>query len=634
MYINAALDLLLDPRRLSRASALLLVVGQVGGRMGHRQREEVGLLAGRGPGRPAGGVHRRVLLVRLDRRACCSTSPWWRSCCTRRAGPTAAPGFDKPAWSWPSLLAMTTTIDGIGGLNQLVGEHLGYSEWHQVTQEQVNLFADATGDHQWIHVDIERAKAGPFGGPIAHGYLTLSLVPALLAEIFDVVGISMAINYGLNKLRFPAPVPVGSQLRAGATLAQLEDVAGGVQVTLDGDVRGRGRRPSRCASPKSCSATTRECRSTARRAPDDRVDATSRDSLPEGEAKVRAVRAMFDTIAPRYDLVNRVMTFGLDRRWRHDHRALARACRPVARVLDVACGTGDLCRDLSRGRLRGRSAWTSRPGCWPTPAPPPRWSTPTPCDSRSVAASLDGAVSGFALRNFVALWTVLRRAGPGPAPRRPHRLARRGHSRPSAAAGRPRRVLRPRRPPHRRPAVGSATPTATSRSRWPTCPPPDELVGEVAAAGFERGRAAAALGRDHPADHRHPEFDRDRDRRSTRSTAPATPPPALVARTVALADPARPARGGRRRRAAVEGRARRPGRPGMALRLELPGGLADADGGRRGRRGPAPPSRSRTRSACPAAGRSPSGRCRSTRRAPGALVVPRWIVGRRGDQAG
>ncbi len=102
---------------------------------------------------------------------------------------------------------MTTTIDGIGGLKQLVGEHLGYSEWHEVTQEQVNLFADATGDHQWIHVDVERAKAGPFGAPIAHGYLTLSLVPVLLPEIVVVTGTSMTINYGLNKLRFPGPGP-------------------------------------------------------------------------------------------------------------------------------------------------------------------------------------------------------------------------------------------------------------------------------------------------------------------------------------------------------------------------------------------------------------------------------------------
>jgi acyl dehydratase len=127
---------------------------------------------------------------------------------------------------------MTTTINGVDGLKKHVGEHLGYSEWHEVTQEQVNLFADATGDHQWIHVDIERAKAGPFGGPIAHGYLTLSLAPVLLTEILEVTGVAMGINYGLNKLRFPSPVPVGSKLRAGAALANVEDVSGGVQVTL------------------------------------------------------------------------------------------------------------------------------------------------------------------------------------------------------------------------------------------------------------------------------------------------------------------------------------------------------------------------------------------------------------------
>ena len=128
---------------------------------------------------------------------------------------------------------MTTKIDGIAGLEKLVGEHLGYSEWHEITQEQVNLFADATGDHQWIHVDVERAKAGPFGGPIAHGYLTLSLAPTLLTEIMHVDGITMGINYGLNKLRFPSPVPVGSKLRAGAKLASVEQVSGGVQVTLE-----------------------------------------------------------------------------------------------------------------------------------------------------------------------------------------------------------------------------------------------------------------------------------------------------------------------------------------------------------------------------------------------------------------
>ena len=127
---------------------------------------------------------------------------------------------------------MTTTIDGISGLTERIGDHLGYSEWREITQEQVNLFADATGDHQWIHVDVERAKAGPFGGPIAHGYLTLSLAPALLDEILHVSGVSMGINYGLNKLRVPSPVPVGSKIRAGATLAGVEEVSGGAQVTL------------------------------------------------------------------------------------------------------------------------------------------------------------------------------------------------------------------------------------------------------------------------------------------------------------------------------------------------------------------------------------------------------------------
>jgi acyl dehydratase len=127
---------------------------------------------------------------------------------------------------------MTTIVNGIEELKTKQGEHLGYSDWHQVTQEQVNTFADATGDHQWIHVDPERAKAGPFGGPIAHGYLTLSLAPALLPQILQVDGISMGVNYGCEKVRFPSPVPVGSKLRAGAELVSVDDVAGGAQVTM------------------------------------------------------------------------------------------------------------------------------------------------------------------------------------------------------------------------------------------------------------------------------------------------------------------------------------------------------------------------------------------------------------------
>ena len=128
---------------------------------------------------------------------------------------------------------MTRTIEGIEGLKALVGEHLGYSSYVEITQEQVNTFADATGDHQWIHVDVERANAGPFGGPIAHGYLTLSLGPSLSPEIFTVTGISMGVNYGAGKVRFPAPVPVGSKLRLGATLKSVDDVAGGAQITME-----------------------------------------------------------------------------------------------------------------------------------------------------------------------------------------------------------------------------------------------------------------------------------------------------------------------------------------------------------------------------------------------------------------
>jgi acyl dehydratase len=130
---------------------------------------------------------------------------------------------------------MTTTIQGIEGLKAKVGEHLGYSDYLEITQDQVNRFADATGDHQWIHVDVERAnRESPFGGPIAHGYLTLSLAPTLLPQVMRVEGVTMGVNYGANKVRFPSPVPVGSKLRAGAAVASVEDVGGGgAQVTLD-----------------------------------------------------------------------------------------------------------------------------------------------------------------------------------------------------------------------------------------------------------------------------------------------------------------------------------------------------------------------------------------------------------------
>jgi acyl dehydratase len=114
-----------------------------------------------------------------------------------------------------------------------VGTHLGFSNWLEITQERINGFADATDDHQWIHVDPERAKAGPFGATIAHGYLTLSLAVRFVDEIFKVDGSRMGVNYGTNKVRFISPVLVGSKLRAGGTLAAVDEVTGGVQATID-----------------------------------------------------------------------------------------------------------------------------------------------------------------------------------------------------------------------------------------------------------------------------------------------------------------------------------------------------------------------------------------------------------------
>ncbi|HEX3946330.1 MAG TPA: MaoC family dehydratase [Acidimicrobiales bacterium] len=143
---------------------------------------------------------------------------------------------------------MTTTVYQVDDFHSLVGQHIGYSDWLPVEQDRVNLFADATGDHQWIHVDPERATAGPFGGPIAHGYLTLSLVPVLLDEVLTVQGISSGLNYGCNKVRFPAPVPVGSSLRLGVTVAAVEDVPGGVQVTLDATVEVRDAPKPSCVA--------------------------------------------------------------------------------------------------------------------------------------------------------------------------------------------------------------------------------------------------------------------------------------------------------------------------------------------------------------------------------------------------
>jgi acyl dehydratase len=119
------------------------------------------------------------------------------------------------------------TFAGPDELREAVGEHLGYSEWLTVEQERVTAFAEATDDRQWIHIDPERAAAGPFGTTIAHGFLTLSLVPALASKVYRVDGVRMGINYGLDKVRFPAPLPTGSRVRAGVELVATEDVAGG-----------------------------------------------------------------------------------------------------------------------------------------------------------------------------------------------------------------------------------------------------------------------------------------------------------------------------------------------------------------------------------------------------------------------
>lgn len=125
----------------------------------------------------------------------------------------------------------TTTV-ALADLPGLVGHEFGPSEWMEVTQDRIDLFADATDDHQWIHVDPERAATGPFGGPIAHGFLVLSLLIPLWSGLFDVDGVTTKVNYGLNRVRFVSPVPAGSRVRLSFVLADVEDVKGGVQLTL------------------------------------------------------------------------------------------------------------------------------------------------------------------------------------------------------------------------------------------------------------------------------------------------------------------------------------------------------------------------------------------------------------------
>ena len=128
---------------------------------------------------------------------------------------------------------MPQTFNGVDEMVHAVGTTLGKSAWLEITQKQVNQFADATGDHQWIHVDVDRAAKGPYGGTIAHGYLTLSLIARFGEELFKVDGVTAKLNYGVNKVRFPAPVPVGTRVRAGASIANAVQTPTGVQVSLN-----------------------------------------------------------------------------------------------------------------------------------------------------------------------------------------------------------------------------------------------------------------------------------------------------------------------------------------------------------------------------------------------------------------
>ncbi|MEZ0067172.1 acyl dehydratase [Streptacidiphilus sp. MAP12-20] len=141
-----------------------------------------------------------------------------------------------------------TIFASLADFTAAVGTELGSSDWHVIDQQRVDLFAEATGDHQWIHVDPERAKAGPFGTTIAHGYLTLSLIPVLAKECYGVEGIRMAVNYGSDKVRFPSPVPVGSAVRATAELVSAEEVPGGLQAVVRFTISGRDGGKPHCVA--------------------------------------------------------------------------------------------------------------------------------------------------------------------------------------------------------------------------------------------------------------------------------------------------------------------------------------------------------------------------------------------------
>ncbi len=141
---------------------------------------------------------------------------------------------------------MATVFETPAELKAAVGKHLGYSDWLEISQDRIDRFADATGDHQWIHVDPERAEQGPFGSTIAHGYLTQSLVNHFLPQIVEVRGISMGINYGADRLRFPAPVPVNSRVRGGAELLEVQEIKGTIQAKIRVTVEIQGSERPAC----------------------------------------------------------------------------------------------------------------------------------------------------------------------------------------------------------------------------------------------------------------------------------------------------------------------------------------------------------------------------------------------------
>ncbi len=143
---------------------------------------------------------------------------------------------------------MSTVVQTLSDLDALVGTNLGTSTWVEIDQSRIDTFATATDDHQWIHVDPERAKDGPFGSTIAHGYLTLSLLIPLWSQLLDVREVTTKVNYGLDKVRFPAPVPVGSKVRASATLAAVEQIPGGVQLTIDAVIERDGSSKPVCVA--------------------------------------------------------------------------------------------------------------------------------------------------------------------------------------------------------------------------------------------------------------------------------------------------------------------------------------------------------------------------------------------------